>query len=86
MEHLNSGVYGFVHKGTNIRTNEIVAIKIENKHKPESGLLKREAQIYVFLGSLKGFPSVKWFGSDDMNYYLVMVFLVRNFKMVTLLL
>ena len=72
MEHLNSGVYGSVYKGTNIRTNEIVAIKIENKNKPESGLLKREAQIYVYLGSLKGFPRVKWFGSDDVNYYLVM--------------
>lgn len=74
IEHLNNGACASVYKGENIRTKEVVAIKTENKNKPESGsgLLKREAQIYVYLGSLKGFPNVKWFGSDDASYYLVM--------------
>ena len=51
IEHLNNGACASVYKGENIRTNEVVAIKVENKNKnnPESGsgLLKREAQIYV---------------------------------------
>jgi serine/threonine protein kinase len=34
-------------------------------------LLKNESKIYQFLNNNEGFPSVKWFGKDKINYYMV---------------
>ena len=67
---LGSGSFGSIYKGQNIRTNEYVAIKVE-KINDEIKLLKNESKIYQYLHGCSGIPSVKWFGKDNNNYYMV---------------
>ena len=67
---LSQGSFGQVYKAENIRTGDLVAIKIE----PKSGdnkSLKAEAKIYQYLAKLDGFPQLKWYGSTDKVTYLV---------------
>jgi casein kinase 1 len=68
---IGNGSFGSIFKGTNIRTNEEVAIKVETLES-NTKLLKKEAQIYQYLGVIDNFPQVKWFGKDDHNYYMVL--------------
>jgi len=77
LEKLGSGSFGVLYKGENIRTKEKVAIKIEPVN-PVYGfsLLKKEASIYHRLhhnchNLTNGIPTVKWFGKDEHNYYMV---------------
>jgi serine/threonine protein kinase len=67
---LGEGNFGAVFKGRNIRTGEEVAIKAEPLD-GVSSILKKEAQIYQYIGKTDGFPTVKWFGVDDNNRYMV---------------
>lgn len=67
---IGGGSFGEIYKGQNIRTSEFVAIKVE----PVAcgiNLLKHESIIYHYLQNCRGVPSVKWFGRDDNNYYMV---------------
>uniref|UniRef100_A0A6C0E3N8 Protein kinase domain-containing protein n=1 Tax=viral metagenome TaxID=1070528 RepID=A0A6C0E3N8_9ZZZZ len=67
---INSGSYGTIYKGENIRTGELVAIKIEDKQ-PHS-LLVNESKIYIYLAASEGIPQAKWFGVKDNKHILVM--------------
>lgn len=71
LNKINSGSFGKIYKGQNIRTKEYVAIKIENKQ-TDNSLLKNETNIYHFLKGIKGIPHIKWFGKDYQNNYMVM--------------
>lgn len=71
LEKIGSGTFGTVCKGKNIRTNELVAIKIEPISN-ETKLLKNESLIYQYLQNSPGIPLVRWFGKDKINYYMVM--------------
>jgi len=67
---LSQGSFGQIYKAENIRTGDLVAVKIE----PKSGdnkSLKSEAKIYQYLVKLDGFPQLKWYGSTDKVTYLV---------------
>ena len=71
IEKLGAGCFGEIYKGENIRTQENVAIKVE----PISNnlkLLKNESVIYQYLTNTVGVPTVKWFGKDTVNYYMVL--------------
>ena len=71
IEKIGEGTFGLIYKGENIRTRELVAIKVEPiEH--ELKLLKNESMIYQFLNNVRGIPSVKWFGKDEKNYYMVL--------------
>ena len=70
LEQIGSGAFGSIYKGKNIRTNENVAIKIESINS-ETKLLKNESTIYQYLINTPGIPTVKWFGKDEQNYYMV---------------
>lgn len=74
VDKLTNGSFGTIYKGQNIRTDELVAIKLELKNS-DSKSLKNEAKIYQYLGKLEGFPQLKWFGSTDKITYLVIDFL-----------
>ena len=70
IEPINYGSYGTIYKGTNIRTGELVAIKVEDKS--ETSLLPNEAKLYMYLANLEGIPELKWFGIEDDKNILVM--------------
>ena len=71
IEKIGEGSFGLIYKGENIRTRELLAIKVEPiQH--ELKLLKNESIIYQFLNNVQGMPSVKWFGKDAKNYYMVL--------------
>ena len=71
LKKIGSGCFGEIYKGENIRTNEEVAIKIEPINN-NLKLLKNESIIYQHLTGLNGIPTVKWFGKDENNYYMVL--------------
>ena len=70
LEFIAEGSYGKIYKGQNKFTKEFVAIKIEPKHF-QLKLLINESKVYYLLKKSVGIPSLKWFGSDDENYYLI---------------
>ena len=70
LDKIGSGCFGSIYKGQNVRTKEYVAIKIESI-KDDLKLLKNESNIYQYLNGCDGIPSVKWFGKDELNYYMV---------------
>lgn len=79
LKQIGEGNFGKIYKGENIRTNELVAIKvepIEDNYK----MLKNEAIIYQYLLHTYGMPTLKWFGKDDKNYYLVITLLGKSLQ------
>lgn len=70
IQKIGEGSFGTIYKGQNIRTKEYVAIKVEPIRKGTK-LLKNESIIYNHLNNCNGVPSVKWFGKDRVNYYMV---------------
>jgi serine/threonine protein kinase len=86
-EELGEGSFGKIYKGENIRTNELVAIKIESIQTGNK-LLKNESIIYQYLVNTPGIPQIKWFGKDFDNYYMVINLLgdslqtIKNKKLV----
>ena len=79
LEKIGEGSFGSIYRGQNIRTKEYVAIKIELiKH--ETKLLKHESVIYQYLINSSGVPSVKWFGKDEKNFYMVIDLLGQSLQ------
>ena len=79
LELIGEGTFGRVYKAENIRTKELVAIKVE-PIKKELKMLKNEANIYHYLMNSNGIPTLKWYGSDDYNYYLVLNYLGKSLE------
>ena len=80
IEQIGHGSFGSVYKGENIRTNEHVAIKIAPiDYNPN--MLIHEAKIYNLLTGIRDFPTFRWFGHDDENYYIVMNLLGKSLYM-----
>ena len=79
LEKIGEGSFGFIYRGQNIRTMEYVAIKVESIQN-ETKLLKNESIIYHYLNNNNGIPSVKWFGKDNTNYYMVIDLLGQSLQ------
>ena len=70
IKQIGSGSFGDIFEGVNMRTSEKVAIKMEaisNQLK----LLKHESNIHRILSNVDGIPKIKWYGKDDVYYYMV---------------
>lgn len=79
VDKLGNGIFGTIYKGINIRNKENIAIKIEEKSKNYK-LLKNEAIIYRYLQGCDGVCNLKWFGSDNNNYYMIVDLLGISLK------
>ncbi len=64
------GSFGEIYKAQNVRTQEYVAIKVE-QISSNVKLLKNESKIYQYLMDCECVPRLKWYGKDDNNYYMV---------------
>ena len=71
MEKIGEGNFGTIYKGKNIRTQELVAIKVESRSFNKK-ILKNEAKLYQYIGLKEGFIQMKWFAADNLNSYMVM--------------
>ncbi|XP_047333597.1 casein kinase 1-like protein 2 [Impatiens glandulifera] len=68
---IGSGSFGEIHIGSNIQTNEKVAIKLENVKTKHPQLLY-ESKLYKILQGGTGIPNLKWFGVEGDYNVLVM--------------
>lgn len=79
LHKIGNGSFGTIYKGVNTRTNEDVAIKKDDINNQPS-LLKNETIIYNHLKNVQHIPTLKWFGKDTNNYYLVIELLGRSLE------
>ncbi|CAM8946046.1 unnamed protein product [Rhodiola kirilowii] len=68
---IGSGSFGEIYLGTNIQTNEEVAIKLESTKTKHPQLLY-ESKLYRILQGGTGIPNVRWFGVEGEYNVLVM--------------
>ncbi|GAB4837980.1 Casein kinase 1-like protein 2 [Ancistrocladus abbreviatus] len=68
---IGSGSFGEIYLGTNIQTNEEVAIKLESVKTKHPQLLY-ESKLYRILQGGTGIPNVRWFGIEGDYNVLVM--------------
>ncbi|XP_051113889.1 casein kinase 1-like protein 1 isoform X2 [Andrographis paniculata] len=68
---IGSGSFGEIYLGTNVQTNEEVAIKLENVKTKHPQLLY-ESKLYRILQGGTGIPNVRWFGVELDYNVLVM--------------
>ncbi|CAF0784612.1 unnamed protein product [Adineta steineri] len=68
---INSGSFGYIYQGTNLITNEKVAIKFESKTNSHPQL-SRESQIYRSIEGI-GIPKMYWYGTVDDNYHAIIL-------------
>ncbi|KAH9665021.1 Casein kinase 1-like protein 2 [Citrus sinensis] len=75
---IGSGSFGEIYLGTNIQTNEEVAIKLENV-KTKHPQLQYEAKLYKILQGGTGIPNLRWFGVEgDYNVLINRVEFVHS--------
>ncbi|OIW17164.1 hypothetical protein TanjilG_18119 [Lupinus angustifolius] len=68
---IGSGSFGEIYLGTNLQSNEEVAIKLESVKTKHPQLLY-ESKLYKILQGGTGIPNLKWFGVDGEYNVLVM--------------
>jgi serine/threonine protein kinase len=80
VKKISQGSFGALYQGKNIRTGELVAIKIEKRYESEVNTLKYEANVYNYLKNIDGFIKLRWFGTDEKYNFLVIDLLGNSLK------
>jgi serine/threonine protein kinase len=80
VKKISQGSFGALYQGKNIRTGELVAIKVEKRSKSEVNTLKYEANVYNYLKNIDGFVKLRWFGTDERYNFLVIDLLGNSLK------
>jgi serine/threonine protein kinase len=79
IKQIGSGSFGTIFEGINIRTQEKVAIKME-LISDNVKLLKNESIIYKHLNGIPGIPTIKWYGKNDLYYFMVIELLGNSLE------
>ena len=83
LEKIGQGAFSQIYCGRNIRTGELIAIKIEPKT-ASIKLLQNETRIYKYLNEIESLrnriPTMKWFGVDTANYYMVISLMGKSLE------
>ena len=79
VKKIGYGNFGTIFEGKNIRTCEKVAIKIE-LISDNLKLLKNESTIYKLLNGIQGVPNIKWYGKDQLYYFMVIIIICQMSK------
>ena len=69
-QKLGNGAFGSIYQGSNVRTREKVAIKMEPTNSEQKSL-KNETRVYQYLNGCRGIPNIRWFGTDSNATYMV---------------
>ena len=77
LNKIGEGSFGSIYKAENCRKREEVAIKVEPISNGTT-LLKNESKIYQYLLGTKCIPQVKWYGKDEISYYMVIPLLGKS--------
>ena len=80
LKKINQGSFGALYRGKNIRTGEIVAIKVEKRSEDSTNTLKYEANVYNYLKKINNFVKLRWFGKDEKYNFLVIDLLGNSLK------
>ena len=80
IKKINQGSFGALYQGKNIRTGELVAIKVEKRSENEVNTLKYEANVYNYLKKINNFVKLRWFGTDEKYNFLVIDLLGNSLK------
>ena len=78
VKKINQGSFGALYQGKNIRTEELVAIKVEKRI--DVNTLKYEANVYNYLKNIDGFVKLRWFGTNEKYNFLVIDLLGNSLK------
>ncbi|KAJ6244907.1 casein kinase 1-like protein [Anaeramoeba flamelloides] len=77
---IGSGSFGDIYLGTNIITEEEIAIKLENI-KTRHPQLQYESKLYTILAGGVGIPKVRWFGREgDYNVSVIDFGLAKKYR------
>jgi serine/threonine protein kinase len=80
VKKINQGTFGALYQGKNIRTGELVAIKVEKRSENNINTLKYEANVYNYLKNIDRFVKLRWFGTNEKYNFLVIDLLGNSLK------
>lgn len=80
VKKISKGSFGALYQGKNVRTGELVAIKVEKRIENSVNTLKYEANVYNYLKNVNNFVKLRWFGTDEKYNFLVIDLLGNSLK------
>jgi serine/threonine protein kinase len=79
LQKIGNGNFGDIYLGKQTITDQLVCIKKQNKTN-NINILKNEAIIYNYLKNNNGFPSLKYYETNDNETYLMITLLNKNLQ------